>query len=65
MKSELLIALGVAWWIALLGFIAPALVSSRSNEGVALGVALIFATTYSTYRLARRAFTKKEADEHV
>lgn len=60
MKLELKwIALWV-YWLALLGLIAPWLVSAESTVAVLAGFALLGGSAYTTYRLIRGAFTKKE-----
>lgn len=55
MSRELKLIALVLWWIALIGFIAPALVSAKHTEGVLLGLFLLIANAYVTYRLILKA----------
>jgi hypothetical protein len=54
MKTELKWIALVLYWLALLGFVAPALVSAASNEAVFAGVGLLGVSAYLTSRYVRR-----------
>lgn len=47
----------ITFFAVMFGIILPTLISSKSNEGVALGVVLLIATIYIP---ARKIFIKKE-----
>lgn len=53
MKRELKWIAIVVWWFVLLGVIAPALISEPDTLAVVVGLVLVLASTYATYRLAR------------
>lgn len=61
-KKELLILVVAIWWIALVGFIAPALISAASTEMVLFGAGLLLASAYGTYRLILGQITKENKD---
>jgi hypothetical protein len=60
MKRELSLILLALYWLALIGFIGPGLISARSSELVLIGLLLILVSAYATYRLARNALAQSK-----
>lgn len=48
------------YWLALLGFVGPWLISAPNDAAVLAGSFLLLASGYTTYRLIRRWTTQKE-----
>ncbi len=61
MKRELLyIAIGL-WWLVLLGWLAPALLSRNDTSTVLIGVLILLASSYATYRYIRHRILNHKA----
>lgn len=61
MKKELLV-IGIGlWWIVLLGWLAPALLSMNDTVAVLFGIALILGSAYATYRFIRHRILNHKA----
>ncbi|WP_408953013.1 hypothetical protein [Lysobacter sp. Hz 25] len=65
MRRELLLIGAVAYWLFLLGWAAPALISASHWELVAGGVLLLIASAYITYRATNRAIHRKTTTEET
>ena len=61
MKKELVyIAIGL-WWLVLLGWLAPALLSMNDTLAVLLGIAILLGSSYATYRYIRHRIINDKA----
>ena len=61
MKQELIGVVIGLWWLVLLGWLAPALLSMADNVAVVLGVAILLGSSYATYRYIRHWLIKHKA----
>jgi hypothetical protein len=61
MKQELIGLVIGLWWLVLLGWLAPALLSMADNLAVLLGVAILLGSAYATYRYIRHRLLKHKA----
>lgn len=61
MKQELIYLVIGLWWIVLLGWLAPALLSMANNAAVLLGIAIIIGSLFATYRYIRHCILKHKA----
>lgn len=56
MKKELQWISLALWWVVLIGFLGPFLISADSTIAVIAGFLLILGSAYATYRIARRTY---------
>lgn len=60
MRSELKVIAFVLYWLFLLGFAAPALISAPYTELVAAGFGLVLVSAYFSYRWIRRSINQRK-----
>ena len=60
-KKELLFIAIALWWIVLLGWLGPALLSMNNTVAVLLGIAVILGSAYATYRCIRHRILNHKA----
>lgn len=58
MKTELKWICIALWWIVLIGFLAPFLISAESTIAVLAGFLIILVSAYATYRVARKTYSQ-------
>lgn len=56
MRTEIKWICIVLWWVVLIGFLAPFLISAESTIAVIAGFIIILVSAYATYRIARKAY---------
>lgn len=56
MKTELKWICLALWWVVLIGFLAPFLISAESTIAVIAGFLIILVSAYGTYRIARKTY---------
>lgn len=57
-KKELFYIGAAIYWLILVGFVAPWLVSAESTIAVIIGFALLIGSAYATYRIIRKEVNK-------